>query len=117
MRLKDRQRSPIGGFSYDDPITNRVIVTQGDFSKLVREVKQWHAAQGITSPKELEEMIENQICDRQPPNKCYKRGLGDIVATAVQVVAGAVDAVVGTNLKKKAKRCGGCSKRRVMLNS
>jgi hypothetical protein len=117
MRLKDRSRSPVGGFSYDDPITNRVIVTQGGFNKLLAEVKQWHAAQGVKSPPELESMIENQICDRQPKDRCYKRGLGDLVASGVQMLAGAVDAVAGTTLQKKAKRCGGCSKRRVMLNS
>jgi hypothetical protein len=117
MRLKDRKASPIGGFSYDDPLTDRVIVSQGSFDTLVREVRQWQAAQGITSPAELEQIIENQICDRQPASKCWKRGLGDLVAGVVQKVAGAVDAVAGTNLKKKAKRCGGCSKRRVMLNS
>lgn len=117
MRLKDRSRSPIGGFFYDDPLSNRVIVSQGDFSKLVSEVKAWHAANNIKSPDQLEAMIENQICDRQPADRCFKRGLGDITASIIQAGAKMVDAVAGTNLAKTAKRCGGCSKRRAMLNS
>lgn len=117
MRLKDRNRAPVGGFYYDDPLTNRVIVTQGNLDKLISEVRSWHSAQGIKSPPELDAMIENQICDRQPKDRCFKRGLGDLVASVSQAAAGVVDAVIGTNLKKKAKRCGGCSKRRVMLNS
>lgn len=117
MRLKDRKQSPIGGFSYDDPLTDRVIVSQGSFETLVREVRQWQAAQGIQSPPELEAMIENQICDRQPKDKCWKRGLGDLIAHTVDFVAGGIDKVAGTNLKEKTKRCRtGCSKRRVMLN-
>lgn len=117
MRLKDRNRAPVGGFYYDDPVTERPIVTQGNFDKLVAEVKQWHASQGIKSPPELEAMIENQICDRQPKGRCYGRGLGDRVAELIKFGAKAIDAVAGTNLEKKTRRCGGCSKRRVMMNS
>ena len=117
MRLKDRNRSPIGGFNYDDPETGKVIVTQGNFDKLVSEVKAWHAANNIKSPPELEAMIENQICDRQPPDRCYKRGLGDIAKSVISATAKAVDKVLGTSLEKKARRCGGCSKRRVMMNT
>lgn len=117
MRLKDKNRSPVGGYYYDDPLTNRPIVATGGFDKLVADVKSWHAANGLKSPPELEAMIENQICDRQPKDRCYKRGLGDIVASTVQVGAKLIDAVAGTSLAKKAKRCGGCSKRRVMMNT
>jgi len=40
------------------------------------------------------------------------RGLGDVVAIVAQPIAGAIDAVAGTSLKN----CGGCKKRRELLN-
>jgi hypothetical protein len=39
-------------------------------------------------------------------------GLGDAVAAVAQPIAGAIDAVLGTNIKE----CGGCAKRREALN-
>jgi hypothetical protein len=44
------------------------------------------------------------------------KGLGDALASTIQAGAGAVDAVVGTGLKAKAKGCGACAKRKEMLN-
>jgi hypothetical protein len=41
-----------------------------------------------------------------------KKGLGDVVAMFAQPIAGAIDAVAGTKIKK----CGGCAKRREALN-
>lgn len=117
MQLKDRNRSPIGGFFYDDPETNRVIVTEGNFEKLVRDVRAWHAANGIKSPDVLVAMIENQICDRQPPDRCFNGGFGDLTAKIIHAGAKAIDKVAGTQLYKKARGCGGCSKRRAIMNS
>lgn len=39
-------------------------------------------------------------------------GLGDLVAAVAQPIAGAIDAVAGTQIQS----CGGCAKRREMLN-
>lgn len=39
-------------------------------------------------------------------------GLGDVVAKLAQPIAGAIDAVAGTNLKN----CGGCKRRKELLN-
>ena len=40
------------------------------------------------------------------------RGMGDLVAAVAQPIAGAIDTVLGTDLKN----CGGCAQRREFLN-
>ena len=47
-----------------------------------------------------------------PYGECKNFGLGDLVASVAQPIAGAIDAVLGTNVKG----CGGCAKRREALN-
>lgn len=44
--------------------------------------------------------------------RCKTYGLGDLVAAVAQPIAGAIDRVAGTQIKS----CGGCAKRREMLN-
>lgn len=71
----------------------------------------------ISVPEDLREIIEDQICMRQPPKKCrYSRKAGDMISAVIHSVAGAVDSVAGTQLQKKARGCGGCGKRRQRLN-
>ena len=41
------------------------------------------------------------------------RGMGDLLAMVAQPIAGAVDAVLGTNIKE----CSGCARRRKLLNT
>ena len=42
-----------------------------------------------------------------------RRGLGDVVASVAQPIAGAIDKALGTNIKG----CGACAKRREALNN
>ena len=42
-----------------------------------------------------------------------KKGLGDVVASVAQPIAGAIDKALGTNIKG----CGACAKRREALNN
>jgi len=42
-----------------------------------------------------------------------KRGLGDVVHSVAQPIAGAIDRTLGTNIKG----CSACSKRREKLNN
>lgn len=44
--------------------------------------------------------------------RCKTYGLGDLVAAVAQPIAGVIDRVAGTQIKS----CGGCAKRREMLN-
>ena len=116
MRLKDRQTTPNGGFFYDDPDLGR-ISTDGNFQKLVRLVEARQLARGFKVDN-LEMIIEDQICSRQPKGKCfYTSGLGDMVARVVHQVASVVDSVAGTQLEQKARGCGSCGKRRNSLNA
>lgn len=117
MKLRDRNRSPVNGFYYDDPIYGNVTV-QGNFDKLVLAVASRYKANGKPIPNNLAALIEDQICMRQPPDRCYyTKGLGDQIAMGVHKAAAAVDSLLGTNLQKKARGCGGCAKRRMSLNS
>jgi hypothetical protein len=52
-----------------------------------------------------------QTRDKYSP-RIKKRGLGDLVAIVAQPIAGAIDAVAGTNLKG----CKGCKSRQEALN-
>lgn len=116
MKLKDRNSTPVGGFFYEDPVTDRRISTDGSFRTLVKTVRDIQLARGFVV-ENLEIIIEDQICSRQPAGKCfYTRGLGDIIANVIQVTAGAIDKVTGTQLAVKAKKCKSCGKRREALN-
>ena len=42
-----------------------------------------------------------------------KKGLGDVVASVAQPIAGAIDKALGTNIKG----CGACAKRQETLNN
>lgn len=117
MRLRNKRETPVGGFNYTDPISERFFDTDSTFDSLVDKVRNYHAANGFSSPPNLALIIEDQICTRQPQGRCYyTSGLGDQVSKVIHGVAAAVDKVAGTNLQKKARGCGGCAKRRAKLN-
>lgn len=46
------------------------------------------------------------------PSRPATFGLGDAVAAVAQPIAGAIDAVLGTNVKG----CGGCAGRKIVFN-
>lgn len=116
MKLKDKNATPVGGFFYDDPVTDRRISTSGSFRTLVKTVRDIQSARGY-EVQNLDIIIEDQICSRQPAGKCFfTRGLGDIIANVIHTTAGAIDKVAGTQLAVKAKKCKSCGKRREALN-
>ena len=51
--------------------------------------------------------------DAHPVLRAKPFGLGDAVASVAQPIAGALDRVLGTNIKG----CGGCAQRRETLNA
>lgn len=116
MKLKDPKRAPVGGFYYDDPKYGTVSVS-GGLDALVSAVASYYKANGEAVPEKLKATIEDQICTRQPADRCYyTKGLGDRISQGIHLVAAAVDSVAGTKLQKKARGCGGCAKRRMKLN-
>lgn len=117
MRLRDRNQAVPGGYQYKVPETGHVVSTGGHFSALMQAVYGYYTLKQLPVPDNIELLVEDQVCSRAPSKYCrYTGGLGDIIAKSVSVVAGAVDAVAGTELQAKAKRCGGCNKRRQFLN-
>lgn len=131
MKLKDKRLAPIGGYYFNYEINKdgtkrelRVTSTDGGLDKLIERVKKDMQANGVPIPLDIEEVIENQICERQPEDRCWKdkKYLGDIVAGAIQSVAGTIDKGITiatgkkSNLLQKAKGCKGCKKRKEALN-
>lgn len=117
MRLVNRNQSVPGGFFYRIPETGEKVMTSGNLDKLQKSVVGYYHLKKLDIPDDLGFLIEDQICERVPEQYCrYGRGMGDRIAQAIHSVAGVVDTVLGTNLKQRARGCGGCSKRRRKLN-
>lgn len=118
MRLRDRNQAVPGGFRYKVPETGDTVSTAGHFSALMQAVRGYYTLKNMPEPDNLVLLVEDYVCEYSPAKYCrYTGGLGDIIAKTVSIVAGAADAVLGTELKAKAKRCGGCNKRRKKLNA
>lgn len=124
MRLKNPNEEPIGGWRYwyEDSFKNRYFVAGDSRKTLFKNVRSDMKANGIAIPENLEAIIEDQICMKQPKGRClYDQGLGDTIAKNVHVFAGGIDATmakmgVKTQLEKRARECSGCAKRRMQLN-
>lgn len=71
---------------------------------------------GMKPPSDIADMIENQICERQPSDRCWI-GAGDHVANVIHGAARIVDKVLKTNLESRAKGCSSCRQRREALNN
>jgi hypothetical protein len=124
MRLWRRNEAPVGGWYYliEGTEMDGQRVPQGGFAlgldDLYQKTFSIMKGNAVTPPDYLFELIEDQICRRQPEGKCrYTRKPGDVVSKIIHGVAGAIDSVAGTQLKQRARGCGGCGKRRVKLNS
>lgn len=115
MKLRNRRDSPPSGGFWFRASDGEMIRSSGNLDKLFREVEAYYQLNGIPIPHDLDQEIEDQICERLPATACF-RGLGDRVAGAIQAGAALVDSVAGTNLVGTAKRCGGCGKRKRTLN-
>lgn len=116
MKLRNPDQTPIGGF-YFVTEDGRRIYTDSSLRTLQRLVRGYLESNELDVPEDLDHVIEDQICMRQPEGKCKYVGIGDRVAQAIHIVADVVDAVAGTQFKTKAKRCGSCAKRRNKLNN
>ena len=120
MKLKEPRRAPVGGWYYKYVITRNnldfpAIVYGESLSRLIENVNKDMRSNGITAPNDLANVIENQICERQPSDRCWM-GAGDHVAQAIHGVARVVDRIAGTRLEQKAKGCSSCRQRRQALN-
>lgn len=126
MRLIRRNEAPVGGWFYNIENTNTEFdgrrMPKGSLATglddLYSKTVSFLTANNVEIPDFLFEMIEDQICRRQPEGKCrYSKKAGDMLSAVIHGVAGAVDAMAGTNLKQRARSCSKCGKRRVTLNN
>jgi len=121
MKLKEPRRAPVGGWYYKYVITRNNLdfpatVYGESLSRLIENVIKDMRSNGVTAPVDLADVIETQICERQPAERCWM-GAGDHVAQAIHGVARVVDRIAGTRLEQRAKGCSSCQKRRQTLNS
>ena len=121
MKLKEPRRAPVGGWYYKYVITRNDLefpatVYGESLSRLIENVIKDMRSNGVTAPVDLADIIETQICERQPADRCWM-GAGDHVAQAIHGVARVVDRIAGTKLEQRAKGCSSCQKRRQALNS
>ena len=121
MKLKEPRRAPVGGFWYRYTIHRNNLefpatVYGESLTKLIENTIKDMRSNGVTAPTDLADIVETQICDRQPPDRCWM-GAGDHVAHAIHGAARIVDRITGTKLEQRAKGCSSCQKRRQALNS
>jgi len=122
MKLKNKNLAPVGGWYWKyeikrDKLTFPAIVYGSTFNSLMQNIQKDYNSNGIPVPTNIEQMVEDQICQRQPSDRCwYSDGIGDKIAQAIHTVAAKADKVLGTKLEHKARGCSSCNKRRNILN-
>ncbi len=127
MRLWNKNNTPVGGWKYEwSDKTGRnfkTISTNGGFHGLLRKVTREMAANNVKIPENLADLVEDQICTRQPPNACYyENKSGDQLAKTIHTFARVIDSTaqklgIESNLEHKARSCTKCSQRRVAMNA
>ena len=123
MRLKSKYEGPIGGWYFEMPDGTILKAQNPGLNALERRVAVYMRGNNIQEPDNLLDIIEDQLCQRQPEGKCrYDKKAGDMISLVIHKVAGAIDLTMNqvgfkTNLKQKARGCQTCGQRRVALNS
>jgi len=123
MKLKNKNLAPVGGWYWKyeikrDNLTFPAIVYGSTWNSLMQNIEKDYRSNGIELPINIEQMVEDQTCQRQPSDRCwYSDGLGDKIAQAIHTVAAVTDKVLGTQLENKARGCSSCNRRRNTLNS
>ena len=118
MRLKSKYDAPVGGWYFVMPDETILKANNPGLDALERRVVNYMHGNSMKIPDNLKDVIEEQICQRQPKDRCiYTKGLGDQLSLVIHKVAGVIDMAIGTKLEKKARGCRTCGQRRVTLNS
>lgn len=119
--------APVGGqwYEYEDDKKNVYRVNGYDISweRFLDKIREHMIMNHITVPDNLEYLVEDQICMRQPKSRCYyENKAGDQIANVIHQFARSADTVAAklgfqTQLEKKAKGCRRCGQRRQRLNN
>lgn len=112
MTIKDLSKTPNFGWRYTSNDTGYQH-TSASYEGLVASVAREMMQRGVKIPTTLEQLIQDQICDREGGEGCEDIGLGDVVHAIAQPIAKIIDRVAGTNIAG----CGTCAKRRASLNT
>lgn len=117
MKLKDKSKNPIGGYVFHDEVLDKDF-SSGTFRTLIGAVEMFYRSNSIEIPPNLPAIIEDQICMRQPPGRCwYEKKTGDQISRVIHSAASIVDKVFKTKIEPRVRGCRGCGQRRMKLNS
>lgn len=119
MKLKDYSKSPPNGgftFFYYNLQKEYMQVKGNSITQLELRSRTQMQNQGLTVPDNLREVIEHQICLRQPDpgSVCWSSGLGDVIHQDIaKPVANVVSKIAKSlgmpKIAKAVKKMGGCS--------
>src|SRR5262249_41666159 len=102
---------------------NKFHVEGTGIRSLIANVKSHMHSNNYEIPNNLEALIEDQICMRQPADRCwYENKTGDQLAKAIHTVARGIDAAaasigIKSGFQQRARGCSRCGQRRVRMNS
>lgn len=111
MKLKNPYEYPPTGWVYTDHET-KVTIVGHSLDDLAKNVTYHRADSNLPRLEDVEQMIQDQLCDTLGPSYCDEKGLGDYVHALAQPIAKIIDMAVGT----KIQGCGSCAQRRAALN-
>lgn len=105
MRLKDQVMDPYGGWKFFlfDANGVEVAISGSTRADLVAKVKSSLALNGYDVPKDIDEIIETQICLRNRANACWSSGLGDEIHSGVFKFLSFTAALVDGKKKSRAR--------------
>lgn len=120
MKLKDPNETPVGGiwYQYQDEKGNTFRVNgYGIPLKSFTPIVGNHMKNNnVAVPENLAQLIEQQICERQPKGKCWIEP-GDATKKVIHSFARVIDKTANKlglpnpNLEKKASKCKTCGNR------
>jgi len=124
MRLRNKNEATVPWeYTFSDNSGNVYSSKGVTLRTLVSNVRKDMSANGVSIPPNLQDYVEDYICQKLPPKMCfYENKSGDQISKYIHIFAGGIDAAaasigVKTNLEHRARRCRGCGNRRVLLNT
>lgn len=123
MKLKNKNEVPVGGYSFHfygvslEAVGKRRMqtITCDSISQLTEKTRLTFLAQSIPFPDNMQEIIEHQICIRQPnpPEACWSSGFGDdlhsLIVPFVKKIADKLEAGKNAKLASRLRKVSDCS--------
>ena len=112
MRLISNKEKPKYGWRYKVAETGHEHVAD-TYAQLVDSVVSEMNFRQLVVPSNIEDLIQNSICDQNGNEGCTEFGVGDFIRIFAQPIAKVIDKVAGTKLEG----CSACAQRRAKMNS